>query len=265
MTTSLPIELRHVSKAFRVDGRVVEALHDVSLSAGAQEFVTLIGPSGCGKSTLLNIIAGLMQPGAGEVLLHGKRDTNRLGETGYMPQRDLLLPWRTVLDNVILGPEVALCSQSIWAWNGHRRRALEEARREARALLPLFGLEGFEQSYPAALSGGMRQRAALMRTFMCKRDTILLDEPFGALDALTRRIMRRWLLEVWARFRQSVLFVTHDVDEAIYLSDRIYVLSSRPGRIVLELSVDLRRPRDGSQSDARFVQLREEILTALGV
>jgi ABC-type nitrate/sulfonate/bicarbonate transport system ATPase subunit len=287
LTTALPIELRHISKSFRVDGRIVEALRDVSLHAGAEEFVTLIGPSGCGKSTLLNIIAGLMEPDEGEVLLHGNGNASRLGQTGYMPQRDLLLPWRTVLDNVVLGPEVALRSRSLWISDGHHHRQLEEAKREARELLPLFGLEGFENSYPAALSGGMRQRAALMRTFMCKRDSVLLDEPFGALDALTRRTMRRWLLDVWERFRQSVLFVTHDVDEGIYLSDRIYVLSSRPGRIVLELSVDLPRPRDGFRpdlrlnepcgnqkavrqsseilSDPRFVHLRLEILSALGV
>jgi ABC-type nitrate/sulfonate/bicarbonate transport system ATPase subunit len=287
LTAALPIELRHISKSFRVDGRVIEALHDVSLHAGAEEFVTLIGPSGCGKSTLLNIIAGLMAPDEGEVLLHGNGSSIRLGQTGYMPQRDLLLPWRTILDNVVLGPEVALRSQSLWASNGRHRRQLEEAKREARALLPLFGLEGFENSYPAALSGGMRQRAALMRTFLCKRDSVLLDEPFGALDALTRRTMRRWLLDVWGRFRQSVLFVTHDVDEGIYLSDRIYVLSSRPGRVVLKLNVDLPRPRDGFPSDCamdalsadqkamrpsseilsdpRFVRLRQEILSALGV
>ena len=145
-------------------------------------------------------------------------------------------------------------------------RDREQARREARDLLPLFGLNGFEQSYPAALSGGMRQRAALLRTFLCQQDLILLDEPLGALDALTRRIMRRWLLEVWARFRQTVVFVTHDVDEAIYLSDRVYVFSPRPGHILGALEIALPRPREERlTSEPRFAAYREELLHCLGV
>lgn len=253
MPSGVPVELHHVSKAFRVNGRTVQALQDVSLRADTQEFVTLIGPSGCGKSTLLNIICGLMQPDEGEISLHGERDARRLGHVGYMPQRDLLLPWRKLLDNLILGPEVM-------------RRDLDQARQEARELLPLFGLEGFENSYPSALSGGMRQRAALMRTFLCQQDIILLDEPLGALDALTRRTMRYWLREVWARFRQTVLFVTHDVDEAAFLSDRVYVFSPRPGQIVHELEIDLPRPRrEPLTSERRFVAYREELLSALGL
>ena len=254
MTSSPPpIELRSVSKAFRVNGRVVRALQDVSLQACPHEFVTLIGPSGCGKSTLLNIICGLLAPDEGQIFLHGDEGTKRLGKIGYMPQRDLLLPWRTLLDNILLGPEVM----------GHD---LHQARREARDLLPLFGLEGFEDTYSFALSGGMRQRAALMRTFLCKQEIILLDEPLGALDALTRRTMRRWLLEVWARFRQTVIFVTHDVEEAVYLSDRIYVLSSRPGHVVHQLEVDLARPRQEHLiSEPRFIAYRDELLAVLGV
>ena len=247
------VELRSISKTFRVDGRVVQALHDVSLYAHAQEFVTLIGPSGCGKSTLLNVICGLMEPDAGEILLHGDSNEKRIGRIGYMPQADLLLPWRKLLDNIILGPEVM-------------HRDLDKARQEARDLLPLFGLEGFEDNYPATLSGGMRQRAALMRTFLCKQESILLDEPFGALDALTRRTMRRWLLEVWARFRQTIIFVTHDVDEAAFLSDRIYVLSPRPGQVVREVRVNLPRPRtEALVSEPSFATYRKELLSALGV
>ena len=261
--TDWPIELRHVSKAFRVDGHVLEALRDVSLHAQAHEFVSLIGPSGCGKSTLLNLICGLMEPSEGQVLLHGSAEMSRLGRTGYMPQRDLLLPWRSVLGNILLGPELR---QSAGSGGRRDRAALSAAREEALALLPLFGLEGFEHSYPATLSGGMRQRVALMRTFMCKQDVILLDEPFGALDALSRRTMRQWLLNVWQRFRQTALFVTHDVDEALYLSDRIYLFSPRPGRIVSELSIDLPRPRNTAVcDDPEFVRLRQEILSALGV
>ncbi len=250
------IELCHVSKAFRVRGgteTVTPALDDVSLYAGTGEFVTVIGPSGSGKSTLLNVMAGLMAADAGEIHLHGRADAPRLGQIGYMPQRDLLLPWRRLLDNLVLGPEVM-------------GRDVAAARREARELLPLFGLEGFEEAYPAALSGGMRQRAALLRTFLCHQEVILLDEPFGALDALTRRAMRRWLLDVWERFRQTTILVTHDVEEAIFLSDRVYVLSARPGRVLREVPVNLARPRPEGLLDApAFAALRDELLAALGV
>ena len=261
------IELRGVSKSFRVSARdgsrgdreddasaphIVPVLQDISLYAAREEFVTLIGPSGSGKSTLLNILCGLMQPDAGEILLHGEPAPQRIGRVGYMPQRDLLLPWRTVLDNVLLGPEVM----------GHD---MAHARREARALIPLFGLEGFEDHYPATLSGGMRQRAALLRTFLCRQEIVLLDEPFGALDALTRRTMRRWLLDVWTRFRQTVLFVTHDVDEAIYLSDRVYVVSARPGRIVEEVAIALPRPREEHLDAPQLIDYRERLLAALGL
>ena len=258
--SSIPplVELRHVFKSFRVMApsgtrvaSIVPVLDDVSLSVGREEFVSLIGPSGSGKSTLLNVICGLMQPDSGEILLHGEVATDRIGRVGYMPQRDLLLPWRSVLDNVLLGPEVM----------GHD---LGQARREALELLPLFGLNGFEGQYPATLSGGMRQRAALLRTFLCRQEIVLLDEPFGALDALTRRTMRRWLLGVWGRFRQAVILVTHDVDEAIYLSDRVYVFAERPGRILDEVPIDLPRPRD-EYDDAALAPYRARLLTALGL
>jgi ABC-type nitrate/sulfonate/bicarbonate transport system ATPase subunit len=250
---TMPIALRGVSKLFRVNGRVVQALQQVSMQAESQEFVTLIGPSGCGKSTLLDLICGLMAPDAGEILLHGDADAPRLGRIGYMPQRDLLLPWRSVMDNLLLGPEVM-------------GQDLNAAREEARELLPLFGLEGFEDYYPTTLSGGMRQRAALMRTFLCKQEIVLLDEPFGALDALTRRSMRRWLLDVWAQFRQTLLFVTHDVDEAIFLADRVVVLSARPGTVILDVPVPLPRPRDEAMvSLPEFAALRRDLLSALGL
>ena len=245
------IELREVHKAFRVDGKIVTALASVNLKAAKGEFVTLIGPSGCGKSTLLNIICGLTEPDSGEVLFDGQPVQQRTGMVGYMLQKDLLLPWRKVLDNVVLGPEIS----------GSDPKAV---RKEASRLLPLFGLQGFENSYPTTLSGGMRQRAALLRTFLCQRDVMLLDEPFGALDALTRRGLQQWLLGVWERFRHTILFVTHDVDEALYLADRVYVMTPRPGRIKLELTVSLPRPRRRDMvTSNEFTGLKEQLLTSL--
>ena len=245
------IELREVRKAFRVDGKIVTALASVNLKAAKGEFVTLIGPSGCGKSTLLNIICGLTEPDSGEVLFDGQPVQQRTGMVGYMLQKDLLLPWRKVLDNVVLGPEIS----------GSDPKAV---RKEASRLLPLFGLQGFENSYPTTLSGGMRQRAALLRTFLCQRDVMLLDEPFGALDALTRRGLQQWLLGVWERFRHTILFVTHDVDEALYLADRVYVMTPRPGRIKLELTVSLPRPRRRDMvTSNEFTGLKEQLLTSL--
>lgn len=247
------VVLRDVRKSFRVDGRVMVALDGIDMVAHDREFVTLIGPSGCGKSTLFNIICGLMEPDEGQVWLSSDVNGRRIGTVGYMPQKDLLIPWRTVLDNVILGPELA----------GVNRR---EARREARELLPLFGLAGFEDSYPVTLSGGMKQRAALLRTVSCHRDIMLLDEPFGALDALTRSTLQDWLLGIWQRFRQTVLFITHDVEEAIYLSDRVYVMSARPARMIRELTVPLARPRRRDMvATEPFVSCKVDLLAALGI
>lgn len=245
------LELRGITKRFRVDGRLVVALDDVSLSLREGEFATLVGPSGCGKSTLLNIACGLLQPDRGEILLDGEPAPERLGRLAYMPQRDLLLPWRTVLENVVLGPEVA-------------GQDLQAAREEAMALMPLFGLQGFEHALPATLSGGMRQRAALLRTFLCHREVMLLDEPFGALDALTRAQLQEWLLRVWARFRKTILFVTHDVEEAVFLADRVFVMTPRPGRIQMEVEVPLPRPRDRTLTcTGPFMELKERLLAAL--
>src|SRR5207302_11425478 len=182
-----------------------------------------VGPSGCGKSTLFNILAGLVEPTSGRVLLDGNPPDNLLGRFDYMPQKDLLMPWRTVLNNTTLGLEIA----------GVSRRAARERALEA---FPRFGLTGFEDAWPMSLSGGMRQRAALLRTFLAGRDVMLLDEPFGALDAITRADMQEWLLGVWHSFERTIVLVTHDVDEAIFLADRVYVMSPRPGtmRAVLD-------------------------------
>ncbi|HIQ05909.1 MAG TPA: ABC transporter ATP-binding protein [Anaerolineae bacterium] len=249
------LSLHGVRKAYRVDGHIVHALDGVSLHAAPGEFVTIIGPSGCGKSTLFNLICGLEEPDEGEIRFDGRVVSRRIGQVGYMPQRDLLLPWRSVLDNVILGPELA-------------RVPREHARQRARALLPLFGLEGFADAYPTTLSGGMRQRAALLRTFLCERDILLLDEPFGALDALTRAEMQAWLLRVWQAQagRQTILFVTHDVEEAVFLSDRVYVLTPRPARVRTVLTIDLPRPRDRHMvTSLEFTRLKERLLSALEV
>jgi ABC-type nitrate/sulfonate/bicarbonate transport system ATPase subunit len=245
------VEIRDVHKTYRVNGQRVEALAGVSLRAAAETFVTIIGPSGCGKSTLFSIMCGLQQPDQGEIYFDGALAAERTGMVGYMPQRDLLMPWRRVLDNVILGPEV-------------HDEDLAAARREARELLPLFGLEGFADSYPAALSGGMRQRAALLRTFLFRKDVMLLDEPFGALDAITRNALQEWLLQVWERFRYTILFVTHDVEEAAFLSDYVHVLTPRPARVRVEMAIPLPRPRRREMKlTPEFAALKQRLLDAL--
>lgn len=224
------IELHNVTKIHHRGETEIQALRGVTGAIPTGTFTFLLGPSGSGKSTLFNLITGLTEPDTGEVLIDGQRVDGRTGMVGLMPQRDLLLPWRTVMNNVILGPEI----------DGVPKRV---ARRRAREMLPMFGLEGFENAYPDTLSGGMRQRAALLRTFLTDRSILLLDEPFGALDALTRRELQRWLLEMWRRFDKTILFITHDVEEAVYLADRVLVFSARPGRITKILTVDLPRPR----------------------
>ena len=229
----------------------VAALRDVEFEVGAGEFVSIVGPSGCGKSTLFSIIAGLIQPSAGSVLLDGREPEQLLGEIGYMLQRDLLMPWRTVLDNTTVGLEL----------NGVSRR---EARRRALDEFERFGLTGFERHWPAKLSGGMRQRAALLRTFLAGRQVMLLDEPFGALDALTRQKMQEWLLDIWQDDSKTIVFVTHDVEEAVFLSDRVHVMSGRPGGIVLSLEIDLPRPRHPKVTmSEEFLQLKQRLLEPL--
>lgn len=248
---AVKILLEDVSKTFIIDGETLPTLGGVSLQVGAGEFVSLIGPSGCGKSTIFNIACGLVSPDSGRVVLDGKPGVAPAEIISYMPQKDLLLPWRNILRNVTLAREV-------------QGADLEEAINEARQLLPLFGLQGFENSYPAELSGGMRQRAALMRTVLARREVLLLDEPFGALDAITRVNMQQWLLEVWHKFNYAVLFITHDIEEALFLSDRIYVLSPRPARVRLHLEVNLSRPRYRKMvTGESFLKLKNQVMDAL--
>ena len=245
------IALRGVCKHFSSSQGRLPVLEEVDFNVDDGQFVSIIGPSGCGKTTLLNIIAGLDQPSGGMVELDGQAITQRLGMVAYMQQKDLLMPWRTVLDNAILALEV----------RGVPRR---EARQRAEGLLDPFGLGGFGRHYPAALSGGMRQRAAFLRTFLADRDVVLLDEPFGALDALTRSQMQEWLMDMWAETGKTIVLITHDVEEAILLSDVIYVLSGRPGRVRRVVEVDLPRPRTyHAITEPRFNHLKADLLTSL--
>ena len=231
----------------------MEALSNISLQVGAGEFVTLVGPSGSGKSTLFNLVAGLLEPDSGEVWLDGQLQHERAGSFGYMPQRDLLLPWRNVTANVAIPLEL----------NGIDRTV---AKARAEEMLVHFELEEFGDLYPSALSGGMRQRAALLRTILTEKDVLLLDEPFGALDALTRRELQDWLLTLWREYSKTIFFITHDVDEALYLGDRVMVISSRPGHIVEILEVDLPRPRrPGMIARPEFGQQAATLLGALGI
>ena len=239
---SAALEIRGLRKRFRHDGEWLDVLAGVSVDVAPREFVTLLGPSGCGKSTVCNIAAGLLRPDGGTVTLSGP--------VAYMQQKDLLLPWRSVLDNAILGLEI----------QGTPRPAAHAA---ARAMLRRFGLEGFERAYPATLSGGMRQRVALVRTLLCRRDLLVLDEPFGALDAMTRTAMQGFLLRLRDEFGRTVLFITHDVEEAVLLSDRVYVMTARPGRIRAERRLDLPRPRRAT--DPGVVAEKAAILDLLHV
>jgi len=254
--TTIPrVQLDHIDATYVEDGVTLEALRDITFSVHDDEFVALVGPSGSGKSTLLDIISGLYAPVGGEITINGETlaTPDRLGASSYMHQRDLLLPWRSALDNAALALEV----------HGVSRK---EARRRALARFAEFGLEGFEDAWPAQLSGGMRQRVAFLRTVLAERPLLLLDEPFGALDALSRVVLQTWLLELWERERQAVLFVTHDVDEAVYMADRVIVLTARPGAITHIEQISLARPRAREMlTSETFHHHRVALLEALGL
>jgi NitT/TauT family transport system ATP-binding protein len=231
------VEIERVTRRFGA----VTALEGLSLRADQHEVVCVVGPSGCGKSTLLELVCGLQVPDAGTVAG---------APAVYMPQRDLLLPWWGALDNAALPLRVA----------GQSRAA---ARAHAQPLFAELGLAGFERARPDALSGGMRQRVAFLRTLLSGKPVLALDEPFAALDALTRAEVQRWLEQALARAPRTVLLVTHDVEEAVVLGDRVVVLSARPGRVVAELTIELPRPR--RRTDQVVGALRERALAALGV
>jgi NitT/TauT family transport system ATP-binding protein len=242
-----PIALANVTRRYKR----VTALEGVDLRVGLDEVVAVVGPSGCGKSTLLELVAGLQEPDDGAVSVGGAADpAERRAACAFMPQRDLLLPWRDALANAALALECQGASRS-------------EARRRAEPLFERFGLAEFEGALPAELSGGMRQRVAFLRTLLPGRDVLLLDEPFGALDSITRSSMQHWLAGALEQEPRTVLLVTHDVEEAIFLADRVAVLSPRPGRVVAELPVELERPRDVTSPE--FGSLKRRALEALGL
>lgn len=225
------VEIKGLSMTYKMGGETLPVLNEVYLSAEKGSFISVIGPSGCGKSTLFRTIAGLEKEFSGTVSVNGRDIRSNLPHLAYMLQKDLLLPWRTVFKNIILPLELS--------------GKLKEADiKNLEDLINEFGLAGFENAYPHELSGGMRQRAALLRTWLMDGDIILLDEPFGALDALTRINMQDWLIKVWENHRKTVLFITHDIEEAVYLSDRIFVMSKRPGMIIDNVSIEFERPRN---------------------
>jgi NitT/TauT family transport system ATP-binding protein len=226
------IVVRELTKTFRDGGREVAAVQDVSVEIRDQEFVAIVGPSGCGKSTILNVIGGLVAPTAGSVTVDGARvDGSAPPQVGYVFQKDTVFPWRTVAANIALGLE-------------YRGVPRAETQRRVRDAVALAGLAGFEDAFPATLSGGMRQRVALMRTLVVEPQILLMDEPFGALDTHTKITLHAELLALWEARHQTVVFVTHDLSEAITLADRVVVMSRRPGRIKLVHEVTLGRPRD---------------------
>lgn len=255
---NLPIpclQLIDVSATYVENGQTLDALDGIALDIADGEFVALIGPSGCGKSTMLDIVSGIFAESRGEVRIHGELlpSARRLDHSSYMRQRDLLLPWRTALDNAIVALEIHGVPRTV-------------ARERARERFPDFGLSGFESAWPAQLSGGMRQRVAFLRTMLADRPLLLLDEPFGALDALNRVSLQSWLLDRWEEERRSVLLVTHDIDEAVFLADRVIVLSSRPGRIVHIERIGLERPRRRADlASEAFFRHRTRLVSALGL
>jgi NitT/TauT family transport system ATP-binding protein len=228
-----------------------DALHDVSISAAPGEFLCLLGPSGCGKSTLLGALAGHLQPSSGSIRVDGRPVDGPHPERGLVFQQHTLFPWKKVLDNVAFGLKM-------------KGIAREERRRQARELLKLVGLEDFADVYPSQLSGGMQQRVEIARVLINHPRVMLMDEPFSALDAQTRLKMQELLLDVWTRVKTSIVFITHDIDEALFLADRILVMSPRPGRIIEELKLDFARPRHADLvTSEEFMRLKRHCLALL--
>lgn len=253
------LETVNLHKSFVRRTEELEVLHDINLSVDEGEFVSFVGASGCGKTTLLRVIHGLIPATSGKVVVSGAEVAGPSTDRGFVLQQDSLLPWSTVLNNVMFGLEV-------------QGKGGKGARAQAMELLNLVGLEGFEEHYPLEISGGMRQRVNLARALAVDPEVLLMDEPFAALDAQTREVMQGELLRIWGRQRKTVLFVTHQIDEAIYLSDRVIVFSARPGRVKRDIAIDLPRPRPLSiKRSPEFLEIvdtiwgliEEEVLTAV--
>lgn len=238
----MKLSVEHLKLSF--DKQLI--LNDLSFAIKEKEFVTILGPSGCGKSTILNILAGLLNDYSGTIKVDGQEIHGVSEHFAYMPQDDLLLEWRTILDNVTLYGKI------------HHDQS---AKQKALAEFKTFGLEGYENAYPSALSGGMRQRAAFLRTSLCQADILLLDEPFGALDVITRNDMQDWLLNLRKQYNRTTLLVTHDIDEALYLSDRIFVLSNKPSVIIKE--IDLSKEQKSREWLFSQSKIKQEIFNVL--
>lgn len=246
------IEVRGITKKFGTAGAAVVALDNVNLTVRKGEFLSLLGPSGCGKSTLLMIVAGLVQPTSGQVDIAGEPVTRPVTDVGIVFQQDLLFDWRTILGNVLLQAEIRGLDMTL-------------ARERARHLLEKVGLGGFEDRRPWELSGGMRQRAAICRALLHDASVLLLDEPFGALDALTRDQMNLDFQNIWAGEQTTAVLVTHSISEAVFMSDRVVVMSPRPGRIAQELEIELPRPRDvGIRDSNEFARYQAQLREAIG-
>src|SRR5262245_42015364 len=243
------IEVRSLTKTFQaIKGEAVEAIHDLSLTVGENQFVSIVGPSGCGKSTLLYIIAGFIAPTSGAVLIDDQPVRSPGPDRGIVFQEYALFPWRTVQDNIKYGLE-------------EKGLARDEVERIADKYVRLMGLDGFQHKYPKELSGGMKQRVALARTLAYEPDVLLMDEPFGALDAQTRELQQDELLAIWREKKKTVLFVTHSVEEAVYLSEKVVVMTTRPGRIksVVELDLDRSPHREDIVTSQEFARLRNQV------
>jgi ABC-type nitrate/sulfonate/bicarbonate transport system ATPase subunit len=242
------IEIRGVHKEFAKGERRVVALQDIDLTVAEREFVAILGPSGCGKSTLLNMVAGFDQPTRGSVKVAGEEIAAPAPSRGVVFQEPALFPWLSVMDNVVFGPKTL--GQPAASYRAHAAQIIEQ-----------IGLSGFEASYPAELSGGMRQRVGIARVLILEPKVLLMDEPFGSLDAQTRTLMQELLLALWERHQQTVLFVTHDIEEAVLLADRVCVMTARPGRIKKSIAVRMPRPRSiESTTSPEFNELRREVL-----
>ena len=244
----IKLQVKNVSVEFEGE-KIIE---DISINLNKGELVCILGTSGVGKTTLFNVISGLISPTSGEVFLDGKKILENSGKISYMLQKDLLLPFKTIIDNVSLPLVIKGVKKS-------------EARKRAQKYFAEFGLSGTEKKYPNQLSGGMRQRAALLRTYMFSCEVALLDEPFSALDAITKRKMQNWYLNIMEKIKLSTLFITHDIDEAILISKRIYIISGNPGKITKEIKIDLPKNENGDEVTLteKFIEYKRKILKLL--